>query len=58
MVDGQGELKTTRIDGGEMRYDTLVVCTGSRNRILDVSGGHLNGIHYLRIVTDVDAIRS
>ncbi|HWJ05858.1 MAG TPA: FAD-dependent oxidoreductase [Steroidobacteraceae bacterium] len=45
-------------DGGELRYDKLVLCIGSRNRQLEVPGHQLAGIHYLRTIADVDAIRT
>ena len=45
-------------DGGELQYDKLVLCVGSRNRQLEVPGKDLRGIHYLRTIADVDAIRT
>jgi 3-phenylpropionate/trans-cinnamate dioxygenase ferredoxin reductase subunit len=45
-------------DAGELRYDKLLLCIGSRNRQLDVPGHALSGIHYLRTIADVDGIRS
>ena len=45
-------------DGSELRYDQLLLCVGSRNRRLDVPGCDLRGIHYLRTMADVDAIRA
>ena len=44
-------------DGAELRYDKLLLCIGSRNRLLDVPGKDLRGIHYLRTMADVDDIR-
>jgi 3-phenylpropionate/trans-cinnamate dioxygenase ferredoxin reductase subunit len=44
-------------DGGELRYDKLLLCVGSRNRQLDVPGHQLRGIHYLRTIADVEHIR-
>jgi len=44
-------------DGGELRYDRLLLCTGSRPRRLEVPGHDLPGIHYLRTIADVEAIR-
>jgi 3-phenylpropionate/trans-cinnamate dioxygenase ferredoxin reductase subunit len=44
-------------DGAELRYDKLLLCIGSRNRLLDVPGNELGGIHYLRTMADVDGIR-
>jgi 3-phenylpropionate/trans-cinnamate dioxygenase ferredoxin reductase subunit len=46
-------------DGGdEVAYDHLVLATGSRARTINVPGVHLDGIHYLRSIDDVDGIRS
>jgi 3-phenylpropionate/trans-cinnamate dioxygenase ferredoxin reductase component len=45
--------------GGErIRYDALLVATGSRNRKLDVPGVTLPGVFDLRVKADADAIRS
>ena len=44
-------------DGSEVAWDKLLLCVGSRARRLDVPGAELPGIHYLRTMTDVDAIR-
>ncbi len=43
--------------GDTIRYSKLVIATGSRVRRLSVDGADLQGIHYLRTVADVDAIR-
>jgi 3-phenylpropionate/trans-cinnamate dioxygenase ferredoxin reductase subunit len=45
-------------DGGELGYDKLLLCLGSRNRLLEVPGYDLQGIHYLRTIADVDGIRA
>lgn len=46
-------------DGGELQYDDLILCVGSRNRLLEVPGhNRLAGIHYLRTIADVDGIRA
>jgi len=45
-------------DGGERGYDKLLLCLGSRNRLLEVPGYDLQGIHYLRTIADVDGIRA
>ena len=46
-----------RLDGGEtLDYDGLMLATGSRVRRLDIPGGDLTGIHYVRNVADVDTI--
>lgn len=44
-------------DGRTLGYDTLVLALGSRVRRLDLAGVELAGIHYLRNVRDVSAIR-
>ncbi|MGI9246929.1 MAG: NAD(P)/FAD-dependent oxidoreductase [Steroidobacteraceae bacterium] len=44
-------------DGTELDYGKLLLCIGSRNRQLTVPGHELRGIHYLRTIADVDAIR-
>jgi len=45
-------------DGGELNYDKLLLCVGSRPRMLEVPGHDLAGIHYLRTIADVEAIRA
>ncbi|HEX9207379.1 MAG TPA: FAD-dependent oxidoreductase [Steroidobacteraceae bacterium] len=45
-------------DGGELHYDQLLLCLGSRNRLLEVPGSDSTGIHYLRTIADVDGIRT
>ena len=45
-------------DGGELDYDGLLLCVGSRPRRLEAPGYDLQGIHYLRTIADVDAIRA
>ena len=45
-------------DGGELTYDRLILCMGSTPRRLDVPGHELAGIHCLRSIADVDAIRA
>jgi 3-phenylpropionate/trans-cinnamate dioxygenase ferredoxin reductase subunit len=44
-------------DGDDIRYDKLVIATGSRVRRLHVEGADLKSVHYLRSIADVDAIR-
>jgi 3-phenylpropionate/trans-cinnamate dioxygenase ferredoxin reductase subunit len=44
-------------DGREIGYDKLVLALGSRVRTIPVDGCDLPGIHYLRSIADVDAIR-
>jgi 3-phenylpropionate/trans-cinnamate dioxygenase ferredoxin reductase subunit len=45
-------------DGGELAYDKLLLCVGSRPRLLQVPGHDLAGIHCLRTIADVEAIRA
>jgi len=49
--------RSVQVDGGEVRYDALVVATGATARTL---GGthHLSGIHTLRTVDDARAVRA
>jgi 3-phenylpropionate/trans-cinnamate dioxygenase ferredoxin reductase subunit len=50
---------TVTLDDAEpLRYDKLLLATGSRVRHLDVPGGDLRGIRYLRTITESDALRS
>ena len=39
-------------------YEKLLIATGARARVLDVAGSELSGIHSLRTIKDVDAIRA
>lgn len=44
-------------NGERLAYDRLVLATGSRVRRLELPGADLPGVHYLRGIADVDAIR-
>ena len=44
-------------DGRVLAYDKLLIATGSRVRRIPVPGADLKGIHYLRGIADVDALR-
>ncbi len=67
-VDVQLETTVTEIDRGNQSvvtacgrsfdYDQLVIATGSRPRKMTLPGVDLGGIHYLRSIDDVDAIRA
>src|SRR5689334_8255548 len=49
---------TVTLDGVEpLRYDKLLLATGSRVRRLDVPGTDLAGVRYLRTLPDSDALR-
>jgi 3-phenylpropionate/trans-cinnamate dioxygenase ferredoxin reductase subunit len=43
--------------GAQLRYDKLLLATGSKPRRLDVPGADLDGVHYLRNVEDSDRIK-
>ncbi len=45
-------------DGEPVAYDKLVLTLGSRARQLPVAGIELQGVHYLRTIADVEALRS
>ena len=45
-------------DGVTIGYSKLLIATGGRNRIFDVPGAHLEGVHQLRTVAESDAIRN
>ena len=49
--------QVTTADGEYFDYDYLVIATGSRPRKLEIPGSELAGVHYLRDIGDVDAIR-
>ena len=52
------EAKCVQTDAGEtIDYDKLVLALGSRVRRLRVDGTDLEGVHYLRSIEDVTAIR-
>lgn len=51
--------RAVRTDSGEeFCYDDLVIATGSRARELPIEGSDLAGVHYLRGIDDVNAIRA
>jgi 3-phenylpropionate/trans-cinnamate dioxygenase ferredoxin reductase component len=52
------EHRITLDDGTTLHYDKLLLATGSRVRRLNIAGSDLPGIHYLRTIADVDAIRA
>lgn len=50
--------QTIRVNGGDMPYDELVLTTGSLPRRLPGAiGGALDGVHVVRDLADVDAMR-
>jgi 3-phenylpropionate/trans-cinnamate dioxygenase ferredoxin reductase subunit len=44
-------------DKRTLAYDKLLIATGSRVRRIPVPGADLKGVHYLRGIADVDALR-
>ena len=51
------EKTVTKDDGTECAFDKLIIATGARVRTLDVPGFELPGVHYLRNIGDVTAMR-
>jgi len=50
--------KTLSAENGDaISYDTLILALGSRVRDVPVEGHELEGVHYLRSIRDVNAIR-
>ena len=49
--------QVTTADTEHFDYDYLVIATGSRPRKLAIPGSELAGVHYLRGISDVEAIR-
>jgi NADPH-dependent 2,4-dienoyl-CoA reductase/sulfur reductase-like enzyme len=43
-------------DGRSLRYDKLLLATGSRPRTLIVPGVELPGVHHVRTIADIDAL--
>jgi 3-phenylpropionate/trans-cinnamate dioxygenase ferredoxin reductase subunit len=50
--------RTVELENGRepLRYDKLLLTTGAEPRRLDVPGADLDGIHYLRDLSDADAL--
>lgn len=53
----RGAREVSLDDGAKLRYDRLLLATGSTPRHLDVPGHDLRGIHYLRTIDDANALR-
>ncbi len=43
-------------DGSVLPYTLLAIATGTRVRPLPVPGAHLDGVHYIRTLSDIDRI--
>ena len=53
------EAKTIKTSAGEvLPYDTLVLALGAEPRHVDLPGASLQGVSYLRTISDVDKLRS
>jgi 3-phenylpropionate/trans-cinnamate dioxygenase ferredoxin reductase subunit len=53
----RGAKCVTFADGGEAKYDILIIATGSRPRLLSVPGAALHGILALRTIADADLLK-
>lgn len=49
--------KAAFVGGNEYRYGQVLICTGAIARRLDIEGGDLDNIFYLRTLSDSDRIR-
>ncbi|MGB3623900.1 MAG: FAD-dependent oxidoreductase [Ketobacter sp.] len=50
--------KQIKLDNKDViSYDKLALCTGARVRKLDIPGAHLDGVFYLRTLSDAQAIQ-
>jgi len=54
----RGAKSVTLSDRRAITYDQLLLATGTRVRPIPVPHAHLSGIHYLRGIADVDALRA
>lgn len=55
-IDRDGKVVRTE-NGDEIRYNKLLIATGSRPRTLDLPGTHLPGVFYLRTVDQAESLR-
>lgn len=56
-IDLQAQ-RVTLTDGRRLAFDKLALATGSRARRLSVPGAELTGVHYIRSIADIDALRA
>ena len=56
-IDRTAQTVTTST-GETLAYERLLLTTGSRPRQLELPGSELEGVHYLRTIADVDAIKA
>lgn len=49
--------RVTLATGEQLEYAKLALCTGARARHLEICGADLQGVHYLRDLTDVETIQ-
>jgi len=49
--------KISLTNGDTLAYDKLAICTGARVRFLDIPGGKLKGVHYVRTLADAQAMQ-
>jgi 3-phenylpropionate/trans-cinnamate dioxygenase ferredoxin reductase component len=54
---GASARRVTLAHGEQLAYDRLLLCVGARSRALACPGADLAGVHYLRSIADVAAIR-
>src|SRR5437899_2434883 len=53
----RGARKLSLASGSSLDYGHLVLATGARNRLLDIPNANLEGVRYLRILDESEALR-